>query len=160
MPILEISSLEYLRTRSNSQIKADFIDYLRMAGEGIPDYISSVYRRLAASEPPKPRKKGEKPERREYTTFKMTTGDDLSVIFINMLETICLATAVSVELPWAQGEACKMKILQGKTYIEIGKALGCHPDTANSYVDQVLTRMVERVRRDAEEQAKRDSKQR
>ena len=157
MPVLEISSLEYLRTRSNSQIKADFIDYLRMADVGIPDYISSVYQRLRASEPIPPRKKGEKPERREFHTFKMTTGDDLSVVFINMMEAICVATAVSMELPWAQGEACKMRILQGKTFTEIAKALGCDRSTARRYVDKALTRMVERVRQDAEEQAKRDA---
>ena len=157
MPILEISSLEYLRTRSNSQIKADFIDYLRMANEGVPDYITSAYRRLRASEPPKPRKKGEKPERREFHTFKMTDDDDLSVVFLNMLEALRVSIAVGVELSWAQGEACKMKILQGKTYVAIGKALGCDRGTARRYVDKVLTRMVERVRRDAEEQAKRDA---
>ena len=156
MPILEISSLEYLRTRSNSQIKADFIDYLRMANEGVPDYITSAYRRLRASEPVKLLKPGEKPERREFHTFKMTTGDDLSVVFINMMEAICVATAVSMELPWAQGEACKMRILQGKTFTEIGKALGCDRHTASEYVDRILTLMVERVRQDAEEQAKRD----
>ena len=154
MPILEISSLEYLRTRSNSQIKADFIDYLRMANEGVPDYITSAYRRLRASEPPKPRKKGEKPERREFHTFKFSDRD---IVFLNMLESLRVTIAVGVELPWAQGEACKMKILQGKTYVGIGKALGCDRSTARRYVDKALTRMVERVRQDAEEQAKRDA---
>ena len=163
MPILEISSLEYLRTRSNSQIKADFIDYLRMADVGpasdqpSPDCISSAYRRLAASEPVKLLKPGEKPERREQHTFKMTDDDDLSVVFLNMLEALRVSIAVGVELPWAQGEACKMKILQGKTYVGIGKALGCDRSTARRYVDKALTRMVERVRQDAEEQAKRDA---
>jgi len=159
MPILDISSLEYLRTRSNSQIKADFIDYLRMANEGVPDYISSVYRALAAQEIVKPRKPGQKPERREFHTFKMTDRNDLTVVFINMLEALKVALAVGWELPWVQTEACKMRILQNMTYIEIGKALRCDRHTAKGYVDRALTLMVERVKRDAQEQAKLDAKE-
>ena len=155
MPILEISSLEYLRTRSNAQIKADFIDYLRMGNEGESNIITAAYRRLRASEPVPPRKKGEKPERHEYTTFKFSDRDP---VFVSMMEALRVAVDIALDLPWAQAEACRMKIEEGRTYIEIGKRLRCHPETASAYVNKALIRMVEKVRRDAEEQAKRDAK--
>ena len=151
MPILGISSLEYLRTRNNSQIKADFIDYLRMAHEGIPDYISSVYRRLAASEVVKSGKRGKKLERREIHAFKMSENN---AVFLNMLECFRIERGINREIPWIQMEASRMMIDLGLNYTEIGKRLGCHRDTAKQYADRVLTLLVERLRQEAEKQAK------
>ena len=130
MPILEVASEEYLRTRSNSQIKADFIDYLRMAHEGIPNTITSAYRRLAPSTVPEERKPGQKPERREIHTFRINQGTDLSVVFANMLEVLRAEGIVKNEIPLVQLKAARLKIIGGLTYIEIGKELGCHRDAA------------------------------
>jgi DNA-directed RNA polymerase specialized sigma24 family protein len=156
LPILEVASQEYLQTRNNSQIKADFIDYLRMAHEGIPNTISTIYHRLAASTVPEKKKPGQKPERRELHTFKINDHTDLTVVFLNMLEVLSAEGKVKKEIPWIQLKASRMKILQDMTYIQIGKELGCNRVTIRQYVDRVLTLIVDQVKTDARREKDRE----
>ena len=155
MPLFEISSLEYLNTRTNGQIKADLIDYLRMAEDSDSiDRISAVYRRLAASQTPEARKPGEKPERREIHSFTMTKNDELSNVFVNVLEAVRVAKIVSNQLSWLHLKACRLRIVEGKSYEEIAEILKCHRDTASIYVSVALDSMINQVRQDAEAQDK------
>jgi predicted DNA-binding protein (UPF0251 family) len=130
-----------------------------MAYEASPNIITSAYRRLAPSAEPEERKPGQKPERREFHSFTVNSGTNLSTVFTNMLEVLNATEIIKKELSFCQFTALKLMIDEGLNYTEIAKYLGCHRETAKQYVDHALMLIVEQIRLTAEKQRDLEAKQ-
>lgn len=144
--MLEISSTEYLRTRSNSQIRRDFMHFLKMAINPQPRTVSSFYSGLL----PDSLVIQAHPTVLNHRTdvVSMTKGDssDLTTVFTNMLEVLFYMTEASKESGYRQHIATRLFLFHGKSYEEIGKLLGCHEKTAVEYVRTVIDRAIHALR--------------
>jgi len=123
MALLEISSREYLRTRTNEQVRGDFENYLRLAGNPTP-----------------------------YFKMTQGGEDELTILFTNMLEALFYSIETGKGLSFRQRRACQLRFRECKSYYKIAKILRCHRDTASDYVEQALMMMVEKMREDSEKE--------
>ena len=145
----EISSVEYLKTHSDSQIRRDFMHFLRMAINPQPRTVSSFYAGLL-------------PESmviqadtevmgHQTDTMTMTKGScsDLTPAFTNMLEVLFYMTEASKESGYRQHKATRLYLFHGKGYEEIGKLLGCHERTVERDIAQVIDWAIHWLKEDA-----------
>jgi len=140
--VLEISSSEYLKTHSNSQIRRDFMHFLKMAVNPQPRTVSSFYAGLLPDSFVIQAHPGTLNHKTD--TMTMTKGDssNLTSTFTNMLEVLFYMTEASKDSGYRQHQATRLYLFHGKSYEEIGGLLGCHVNTVRNDIYSIIDRAI------------------
>ena len=145
----EMSSVEYLKTHSNSQIRRDFMHFLKMAVSPQPRTVSSFCAGLLPESMVIQADTEVMGHQTDTMTMTKGGGSDLTSAFTNMLEVLFYMTEASQQSGLRQHKATRLYLFHGKDYEEIGKLLGCHERTVERDIAQVIDWAIHWLKEDA-----------
>jgi hypothetical protein len=147
--VQEISGVEYLKTHSDSQIRRDFMHFLKMAISPQPRTVSSFYAGLLPESMVIQADEEVMGHQTDTCTMTKGGGSDLTPAFTNMLEVLFYMTEASKESGYRQHQGTRLYLFHGRSYEEIGKLLGCHERTVERDIAQVIDWAIHWLKEDA-----------